>query len=39
MQCRYLRSAVTGQVEVRVSPSVIVQVVQNGSVLDAFMRM
>ena len=39
MQCRYLRSAATGHIEVRVSPSVIAQVVWNGSVLDAFMRM
>ena len=39
MQYRYLRSAATGHVEVQVSPSVIMQVVCNQSVLDAFMRM
>ena len=35
---RYLCSATTGQVEVWVTPRVTLQVFQNGSVLEAFMR-
>ena len=37
-QSRYLLSAETWQVEVWVAPTVTVQLLRNGSVLEAFMR-
>ena len=35
---RYFRSADTGQVEESVAPTVTVQLLRNGSVLETFMR-